>query len=714
MAAPKLKTSGNMTATPLSLRPSGTEPVKQVRLKGINGKAITPKAPKPTAAAPKPVPAPTAPVANTAAEEQAAAAAAAAQAQAEAEAAAAAQAQAEAEAAAQAQAEAEAAAAQAEYERQMAEYNRQMEEYNRQMAELAAAQAAEQAAAEEAPAPAEEAPATEEAPAAEEAPVTEEAPAPAEEAPAETPAPAPAPKPKTKAAGLSVAKPKAAAKKKKAAPAPAEDGAMVDAPNNKMLSEAELDARDAYLAALQAQASATPVWKRPLFLLGVGGIVLMGAICSVVVVQHNAQEARIKAHADYIITLLKRAQSINQQGVETTADAKSKNVDITCTPKDAKALMEVVVNPTATNEKGKPLYGGNAEGVAQNACLLLGLAAAADDSICDLVFETAGANAQKIRPSLFNWLLQRLAISDSKTVQKNLQKLADTVAALPEWPKKTEVLSYVWNAMGLRVTKEDVPAILKLLKDDKTDSQLAKALAVCLDNVLEMMDDPNEKKAIGDTIFDSLNGDKKRLRPLVPTLAKACSPKALAHYQKELEDTKTWRKGQGLTFIGYWGDDSLTDYVLKLRDSAPDDTAREQVRMCIGSMVAQNRDRSDADADKLIALYFDNVEGDTSAIQDIINKTDPDSTLFVGEGAQLEKLKEERKKLEDVRKQKQALINVLTSLHDHAWVMHRLEMYAADKDDDIAALAKKGIEKVKSNSVKAAKRRDDYKGRNTK
>lgn len=690
MAAPKLKTSGNMTATPLSLRPSGTEPVKQVRLKGINGKAITPKAPKPTAAAPKPVPAPEAPVANTAAEDQAAAAAAA---------------QAEAAAAAQAQAEAEAAAAQAEYERQMEEYNRQMEEYNRQMAELAAAQAAEQAAAEEAPAPAEEAPA-EEAPVAE-VPAEEPAPAPVEEAPAE----APAPKPKAKAAGLSVAKPKAAAKKKKA-PAPVEDGAMVDAPNNKMLSEAELDARDAYLAALQAQASATPVWKRPLFLLGVGGLVLMAGICSVVVVQHNAQEARIKAHADYIITLLKRAQSINQQGVETTADAKAKSVDITCTPKDAKALMEVVVNPTATNEKGKPLYGGNAEGVAQNACLLLGLAAAADDSICDLVFETAGANAQKIRPSLFNWLLQRLAISDSKTVQKNLQKLADTVAALPEWPKKTEVLSYVWNAMGLRVTKADVPAILKLLKDDKTDSQLAKALAVCLDNVLEMMDDPNEKKAIGDTIFDSLNGDKKRLRPLVPTLAKACSPKALAHYQKELEDTKTWRKGQGLTFIGYWGDDSLTDYVLKLRDSAPDDTAREQVRMCIGSMVAQNRDRSDADADKLIALYFDNVDGDTSAIQDIINKTDPDSTLFVGEGAQLEQLKEERKKLEDVRKQKQALINVLTSLHDHAWVMHRLEMYAADKDDDIAALAKKGIEKVKSNSVKAAKRRDDYKGRN--
>lgn len=687
MAAPKLKTSGNVTASPLSLRPSGTAPVKQVRLKGINGKAITPKAPKPTAApspaAPTPAPAPAAPAVDPAAEAQAAAAA-------------------EAAAAAQAQADAEAAAAQAEYERQLEEYNRQMEEYNRQMAELAAAQAAEQAPAEEAPA---------------EAPVEETpAEAPAEEAAAEAPveaAPAPAPAPKKKLPGLSVAKPKAA--KKKATPAPAEaDGAMVDVPNNDALTEEELDARDAYLAALQAQADATPVWKRPLFMLGVGGLVLMGAICTVVVVQHNAQEARIKAHADYIITLLKRAQAINQQGVETTADAKAKSVDITCTAKDAKALMEVIVNPTATNEKGKPLYGGNAEGVAQNACLLLGLAAAADDSICDLVFETAGANAQKIRPSLFNWLLQRLAISDSKTVQKNLQKLAATVDALPDWPKKSEILSYVWNAMGLRVTKDDVPAILKLLKDDKTDSQLAKALAVCLDNVLEMMDDPNEKKATGDMIFDALNGDKKRLRPLVPTLAKSCSPKALEHYQKELADTKTWRKGQGLTFIGYWGDDSLTDYVLQLRDKAPDDTAREQVRMCIGSMVAQNRERTDEAADKLIALYFDNVEGDTSAIQDIINKTDPDSSLFVGEGPQLDKLKEERKKLEDVRKQKQALINVLTSLHDYAWVMHRLEAYANDADSDIAALAQKGIDKVKANSTKAAQRRADYKGRASK
>lgn len=712
MAAPKLKTNGGPLSSPLSMRPSGTAPAKQVRLKGINGKTITPKAP----AAPKPVPAPEAPVAAPEAP-----VADAATEQAAAEAAAAAAAEAEAQAAAEAAQAAADAAAQAEYERQMEEYNRQMEEYNRQMAELAAAQAAEAAAAEAAAAPVEEPAAeapVEEAPeetAPAEAPAEEAPAAPVTEAPADAPAEeaAPAPKPKAKVGGLAVAKPKAAGakKKKKAAPVPAEDGAMVDSPNNRMLSEAELDARDAYLSALQAQATATPIWKRPLFLCGVGALVMMGAICTTFVVQHNAQEARIKAHADYIISLLKRAQAINQKGVETTTDAKAKGVDITCSAKDAKALMEVVVNPAAQNEKGKPLYGGNAEGVAQNACLLLGLAAAQDDAICDLVFESMGANAQKIRPSLFNWLLQRLAISDSKTVQKNLQKLAKTVSEKPDWPKKTEALSYVWNAMGLRVTKADVPDIIALLKDDKTDSQLGKALAVCLDNILEMMEDPNEKKAIGDTIFDGINGDKKRLRPLVPTLAKACSPKALAHYQKELEDPKTWAKGQGLTFIGYWGDDNLTDYVLSLRDKAPDDRAKEQVRLCIGSMVAQNRERTDAEADKLIALYFENAEGDTSAIQDIINKTDPDSTLFVGEGAQLEQLKEERKKLEDLRKQKTALINVLASLHDHAWVMHRLDKYAADKDSDIAAQAKKAIEKVKTNSVRSAQRRDDYKNR---
>ncbi|MGN0837261.1 MAG: hypothetical protein ACI4OS_07460 [Akkermansia sp.] len=706
MAAPRLKTGGGPISGPLSLRPSGTAPARAVRLKGSDGKVITPKKPKaPEATAPTPE-----------ADDQAAAQAAAEQQ--------AAQAAAE-EAAAQAAAEEAAArAAQEEYERQMEEYNRQMEEYNRQMAEFQAAQeAAERAAAEQAAA---------EQAAAEQAAAEQAAAEQAAAAQAEKPKPAaavkkPAAAVKKPAAAVkkpaAVAKPAAAKAAKPAAePAPTEAAptaeeapAEGDAPAE--LSEEELAARDAYLQALQDTANATPMWKRLPFLCGVAAIVAMGTICSVVVVRHNAREARIKAHRDYINTLLVRAQSINQKGVETLADAKARQVDITCSLKDAKALLEVVVHPNATNEKGKPLYGGNAEGVAQNACLLLGLASEADDNIADLVFATMGKQAKVIRPTLFNWLIQRMAISDSKSVQKNFKKLADTIAAQPEWTKKNEILAYVWNGMGLRVTQSDVPAILGLLASDKTDSQLAKPLAVCLDNILEMMDDPAAKAALGDKIFENLVKlpEKKRvsnLRPLVPTLAKASSPKALAYYKKELENPAKWAKGQGLTFVGYWGDDSILDYILELQEKAPDDRAKEQVRLTIGSLFAQNRDRSDDVAEKIIGLYFDGLDADISRLPELIDKTDEASANYVGDDSpELPALKAELKKLEGLKTQKKQLINVLASLRDYPWVKNQLTKYTKDPDDDIQRLAKEALDKVEVNALNFAKRREAYQKR---
>ncbi|MGN0829271.1 MAG: hypothetical protein ACI4PZ_06100 [Akkermansia sp.] len=692
MAAPRLKTGGGPISGPLSLRPSGTAPTRSVRLKGSDGKVITPKKPKaPETSAPTPE-----------ADEQAAAQAAAEQQ--------AAQAAAE-EAAAQAAAEEAAArAAQEEYERQMEEYNRQMEEYNRQMAEFQAAQeAAERAAAEQA--------------AAEQA-AAEQAAAEQAAAQAEEPKPTAVKKPAAAVKKPSaVRKPAAVAKPAAAKPvAPVEEApAAAEAPEEGEApaepTEEELAARDAYLQALQDTANATPVWKRLPFLCGVAAIALMGTICSVVVVRHNAREARIKAHRDYINTLLVRAQSINQKGVETLADAKARQVDITCSLKDAKALLEVVVHPNATNEKGKPLYGGNAEGVAQNACLLLGLASEADDSIADLVFSTMGKQAKVIRPTLFNWLIQRMAISDSKSVQKNFKKLADTIAAQPEWTKKNEILAYVWNGMGLRVTQSDVPAILELLGSDKTDSQLAKPLAVCLDNILEMMDDPAAKAALGDQIFENLVKlpEKKRvsnLRQLVPTLAKASSPKALAYYKKELENPAKWAKGQGLTFVGYWGDDSILDYILELQEKAPDERAKEQVRLSIGSLFAQNRDRSDAEAERIIGLYFDGLNADISKLPELISKTDEASEDYVGDDSpELPALKAELKKLEGLKTQKKQLINVLASLRDYSWVKNQLTKYTKDPDDDIQRMAKEALDKVEVNALNFAKRREAYQKR---
>ena len=676
MAAPRLKTGGGPISGPLSLRPSGTAPTRSVRLKGSDGKVITPKKPKaPETSAPTPE-----------ADEQAAAEEAAAQAAAE---------------------EAAARAAQEEYERQMEEYNRQMEAYNRQMAEFQAAQeAAERAAAEQAAAEQAAAQAEEPKPAAVKKPAAAvKKPAAAVKKPSAVRKPAAVAKP-------AAAKPVAPVEE---APAAAEAPEEGEAPAEP--TEEELAARDAYLQALQDTANATPVWKRVPFLCGAAAIVLMGTICSVVVVRHNAREARIKAHRDYINTLLVRAQSINQKGVETLADAKARQVDITCSLKDAKALLEVVVHPNATNEKGKPLYGGNAEGVAQNACLLLGLASEADDSIADLVFATMGKQAKVIRPTLFNWLIQRMAISDSKSVQKNFKKLADTIAAQPEWTKKNEILAYVWNGMGLRVTQSDVPAILELLGSDKTDSQLAKPLAVCLDNILEMMDDPAAKAALGDQIFENLVKlpEKKRvsnLRQLVPTLAKASSPKALAYYKKELENPAKWAKGQGLTFIGYWGDDSILDYMLELQEKAPDERAKEQVRLSIGSLFAQNRDRSDAVAEKIIGLYFDGLNADISKLPELIAKTDEASEDYVGDDSpELPALKAELKKLEGLKTQKKQLINVLASLRDYPWVKNQLTKYTKDPDDDIQRMAKEALDKVEVNALNFAKRREAYQKR---
>ena len=224
-------------------------------------------------------------------------------------------------------AEAEAAAhaaAMAEYERQMEEYNRQMEEYNRQMAEL---QATEAAAAPE-----------------------------AEEAPAEAPEEALIPDNMDEVfADAPEAEPEAAEE-----PEEEEEYTEEDEEEVPTMTEEEMLARDAYLTQLQAEANQVPFWKTVPFMVGVGVLVVMAGVSTWYVMEQNARTARIEAHRDYIKKLLRRAEAINRQGIETTADAKAKNVDVSCSLKDSKALLEVVVNPFVKSESGTALYGGNA------------------------------------------------------------------------------------------------------------------------------------------------------------------------------------------------------------------------------------------------------------------------------------------------------------------------------------------------------------------
>lgn len=696
MATPKLKTASAPAAPARLLRPSGTAPAKQVTLKSATGKTITPKtaAPaEPKTAAPK-NPKTTAPARTPApaAEPQVDEAAIAAAAQAEAEAKAAAEAQAAAEAEA-------ARLAQEEYERQMEEYNRQMEEYNRQMAAMQAAeeQAAAADGATEAPAEAAADDASEAAAAAQTM-VEEEAPD------------APTPTEKLRAAKGS--KPKSnisvAGAKKKKKPAASASKSTTD------MSEDEAAQREAYMQALAEESQQVPIWKNKLFIGGAAALVVTIGVCTTMVVQKQAENARIQAHIDYTNSLLKRAQEINMKAVENLADAAKKNVDVTCTMADAKALMEVVIDPFVKGENGKPRYGARAEGVAQNACLLLGLAAEKDDAIRDMIFDSLGKNCNKIKPTLFTWLLQRIAISNAKGVNSSLKKLAQVVqdkkTAKP-WMQKSTVLASIWECIGLRVSPADAPEIIALLKSDITDNKLAGNLCICLDNILSMMDDEEAKAKLGDDIFTGIPEKLRKNTAIVTSLARACSPKALEFYKSQLESEK-W-KGAPSVFIGAWGNDDILDFVLEQKEANKDDAKiQDRISSVIGTILAQNRERSVETADKLLALYFDEPFADTSGIQDIINKTDAMSTLYIGDDhPDLPKLQEQLKTLEKQRSQKKQLITVLSTLHDHDWVIALLDRFVADKDEDIKFAAEQAKEKARNNAVKDAQMRDSYKSR---
>lgn len=679
MATPKLKTNAAPTAPRRSLVSSGTAPATRVKLKGSDGKAIQPKT-KPAA---EKAPTPEVKV-DTAAAEVAAAKAA------EAEAAAAAQKAAEEEAARQAQ---------AEYERQMEEYNRQMEEYNRQMAEYQAAQAAATAEAEspEAAAAAEQA-AAETVEAAQELEAAEPVPA------AKVKSSRPAGKTGALVAGKTTGTAGPKKKKKKAAPAltPEEEAA-----------EAEAAARDAYLAELERQASAVPVWKKIPFIVGCGVLLIAAGVCTWYVINENAKQERIEQHRAYIKTLLLRAQDINQKGVDTLADAKAKGVDVTCTRKDAKALMDVIVDPFVKSETGSNLYGKDPiKTVGYTSCMLLGLAAESDPEICKYIFDIVGKKCDKIDSGLFRWLMQRIAVAGNNEVNVHLRKLAADVDAKPQWAGKTKALAAVWECIGLRVGKNDVPELIALLSNENTDKQLANTLSICLDNILRMMDDSEkaEKASIGNQIFDGLS--EKLRGDCCTVMAKACSDKALAHYKSELSDKSKWNN-VNLSFISYWGDDEILDYVLELQEMAKGSKDHEDdVKLVISTIFRQNRERSDADAEKILNLFCEAPFADTSKVQDLINKSDPDSTLFIGEGPELEKIKEERKKLEQSRKDKLSIIKNLASLRDFKWVINLLNRYSKDADDDVALAAKHALDKVKENTAADMEARETYKSRN--
>ena len=747
MAAPKLNTF-QVNGPKRTLINSGTVPNKRVVLKGTDGKPIEKKKPALTP-------------------EEAAAAEAA---EAERKAAEAARIAAEEEAARKAQEEYE--RQMEEYNKQMEEYNRQMEEYNRQLEEQKAAEAAAKAEA-EAAAKAEAAAAAAAAAAAKPAaqlPKTVAKPAvkpnsilkaptpggkpaatansllkaptpgakpaatannllkvatpgakPAAKAGSILKAPTPGAKPAAGPSPLSKAKlpgtgkplggiaTKSAAASA-AAPAPAQEGETPN-PDAPEMSEEELAQRDAYLTQLQKQAAKPSVWQSKGFWIGMIFLAVMAVVCGSYVASENAKNERAEIQRQNIKKIMHRCVDINKHGVETTQDARDKHVDISCTKKDLQLLMKVVIDPYIQNEVGGYLLGGDPVGAGRNACLLLGLTAADNKENRDYIFETLAKKAEDVvDDKLFDWLLQRIGVSDAEGVNANLRTLAEKIAAKPKFKHQEALLASTWKVYGLRVTEEDVPRIIELLKNDKVEGKLVKTLCNCLDNILMMIEDPAKKAQIGDEIFDTV--PQENLKQLGPTLAAACSPKALAFYKGKITDTKSMTRNN-LLFFAFWGDDSVLDYLLELKGKAANDPkALNTVNGAIGTFFSQNRDRSDADAEKLVSLLCEQPFADTSKLRDIINKIDKDSTMYIGDGnPQLEPLKKEAEDLKKLQRGKIEIVTTLSGLHELEWVKNLLNKYSADADGDVSYLAKQALQKIKENTRKDQQTKERYQGR---
>ena len=173
-------------------------------------------------------------------------------------------------------------------------------------------------------------------------------------------------------------------------------------------------------------------------------------VCGVLILQHNAeQKAKLEENAR-INKILHRAQEINKLGIDTLGDAEKKHVDVRCSKEEARFLMDVVVNPEMKGVDGKPLGGNHPEGMAQLACMLLSIASEADADISKLVFDRLAKDAAKIKPTLYRWLVQRLAVANIEGINDKLHKLAKTLAkkSIKKFPKRDDILS--WDCASRR------------------------------------------------------------------------------------------------------------------------------------------------------------------------------------------------------------------------------------------------------------------------
>ena len=455
-----------------------------------------------------------------------------------------------------------------------------------------------------------------------------------------------------------------------------------------------------------------PIWRGKLFWAACIALVVVIGVCGALVINHNAKLAAKRAENEKIMAILTRAREINKLGIETLADAKAQKLDVRCSKQEARFLMDVVVNPEMKDSNGKPLFGGHPEGVAQLACMLLSIAAEADDDVSKIVFNRLAKDASKIEPSLYRWLVQRLAVADIKGVNDKLHHLAEAVAkkSVKKFKKRDEILACIWESMGLRVTEKDIPVITELLRKPKLGKNLVNTLAHCLDNIVEQLDTIDQKKELGDKIYDAL--PENRRANLILTLAKSCSPKALTYYKQLAANPDNWRSIADY-FSCYGQDDIITYMQEELLPLAGDDERKKKtVQNMISTAVRQNRDRSPEEAQRLVKLVFDKVDEDTTAWSDVMAQTNPDAATFIGKDApNYPALMEQRKSLEKCRDQKLQLIKTLSGMYDWPWVVQYLERFSKENDATLAAEAKRALEATRNNRAENDRARAHYKQR---
>lgn len=461
-------------------------------------------------------------------------------------------------------------------------------------------------------------------------------------------------------------------------------------------SEEEQLARDAYYAKLQQQAAQTPIYKKKGVLIGIGCFVALVAGLAAMVIHNHMEVAEKEAFRQSVNKLLRVSQEINKAGVETLAQAKAKNIDLKeISMANADTLLDSIHNPAK--------YGGNR--VAQNAALFLGIMAEADERIQNKLFADLAKNAEIINPVLFNWMLQRLSVSGIDSVKDKLLKLSDRIAKKPRFDNQAKAISSIWEVLALHVSEKDVPRILSLLKNPKTDDTVTKALANSLMAIVTHIKDPKNLPALGDKIFEAVPADRRKL--VGDVLANSRSPKALAYFKNELKDQKKWALTMPL--LGIWGDDSVFDYLQEKLDEAKKADARYRLPAhaegAIRNLLNKDRDRPVELADKMIAIVFDKITADTSDYTTVRDKTDENGVDFVGKNSpDYNKLQARRKELDAIRLQKLQFVSMLGNMQNHAWVTTWLDKMAKDPDQDLQIEVKSAREKVVANTKKAAEK----------